>query len=345
MGAFKKALGLGTVFALFSSGASSDKSDGQDAKKNIIQNAFALLSFRSVAAQPVATKSAHANEQDRQYLNPQKFKDCTDQNLQDGLTALIAKLGLTEAVQDKKLSLAVADITDLRYPKLAMLNGNQMMYAASLPKIAILLGAIVEIENGTIKPDQDLWADMTAMIRYSDNGAATRVLEKVGEERLLEILQSPRFKLYDRETNGGLWVGKRYAKGTAYKRDPLHNLSHGATPFQVARFYYLLESGRLAGPALTKKMKGILSNPGIHHKFVKGLADKTDAKIYRKSGSWRTYHSDSALIDYQGRKYVITALANDPQGGKWIEQLASPLLDLAAKQTVSKAPVCTLPAP
>mgnify|MGYP002641967032 CR=1 FL=1 len=67
-------------------------------------------------------------------------------------------------------------------------------------------------------------------------------------------------------------------------------------------------------------MKALLSKPGINHKFVKGLSN-TDAKIFRKSGSWRTYHADSALIEHNGRSYIAVALANDPQGGEWMKKL------------------------
>ena len=70
---------------------------------------------------------------------------------------------------------------------------------------------------------------------------------------------------------GGLWVGKAYARGGAYQRDPMHQISHGITAMQGARFYYLLDTNRLVGPELTLKMKQILANPGIDHKFVKGL--------------------------------------------------------------------------
>jgi beta-lactamase class A len=37
---------------------------------------------------------------------------------------------------------------------------------------------------------------------------------------------------------------------------------------QVARFYYLLETNRLVKSQLTGKMKDILSEPKINHKFV-----------------------------------------------------------------------------
>jgi hypothetical protein len=109
------------------------------------------------------------------------------------------------------------------------------------------------------------------MIRNSSNPAATAILNQVGIAELTVILQSDRFRLYDPEFNGGLWVGKDYSGGLVWKRDPLHNISHGATAMQVARFYYLLATDRLVSPELGKEMREILSKTSIHHKFVRGL--------------------------------------------------------------------------
>ena len=249
--------------------------------------------------------------------------------LQKKLDTLIKDMKLTSPVAKERLALVVVDITDPLNPRLAAENPDKMLYAASLPKIAILLGAFVQIESGKLTADDALYKDMTDMIRFSNNQAATRVLERVGREQLLEILQSPRFGLYDEEHNGGLWVGKAYAKTGAYKRDPLHNLSHGASVMQAARFYYLLETNRLVGPELTKKMKEILSKPAIEHKFVKGLKDVTGAKVYRKSGTWRNYHADSALVELDGRKFIIVGLAQSKKGSQWLVSLARPLIKMA----------------
>ena len=133
--------------------------------------------------------------------------------------------------------LALVDTTDLRQPKVAERHGDRMMYAASLPKIAILLGAFVEVERGNLQLDQRLQNRLARMIRHSSNTAATRVLQQVGPANLAEILQSPRFRLYDPAHNGGLWVGQAYADGPAWRRDPLHGISHGATAMQAARLY------------------------------------------------------------------------------------------------------------
>lgn len=261
-----------------------------------------------------------------------------DPALQSGVDGALRRLGLSRAVGDRQLGLVLVDITEPKRPRLASVNGDKMFYAASLPKIAILLGAFVEVESGEMTLDIETRETLTAMIRVSSNRAATQMLHEVGESRLAQILQSPRFRLYDPAMNGGLWVGKEYGKGRAWKRDPLHNLSHGATAMQAARFYYLLEAGRLVSPELTREMKEMLSNPGIHHKFVKGLADRPHVRIYRKSGSWRSWHADSAIVEDGPHRYIVVALASSASGGEWMSRLIGPLHDLIVPQRLAAAP-------
>lgn len=258
--------------------------------------------------------------------------DQGDPALQKQLEGIIDELGYSEAVKGKTLAVALVDITDLYQPRVAALNGDTMMYAASVPKLAILLGAFVQIREGQMALDQDMRESLTEMIRFSSNQQATRVLNWVGKDRLLEILQSNEFDLYDMEGAGGLWVGKEYGKSPAYQRDPLHNLSHGATAMQVARLYYLLETGQVVGENLSLEMKAILSEPGINHKFVKGLADYPDAKIYRKSGSWRRWHGDSALIEANGIKYIVVGLVENVNGGEWLSSMIKPIHELMIEE-------------
>ena len=252
----------------------------------------------------------------------------SDSSLQTKLEKTMQQLGLMSEIQKRKLAVALVDITDINRPKVALLNGDEMMYAASLPKIAILLGAFVEIEQGNMTLDSATRNSLTQMIRFSSNENASKMLARVGNHRLQEILMSDRYKLYDPLHNGGLWVGKAYGKTPAFERDPIHNLSHGATVLQAARFYYMLETGQLVSNDLTVDMKEILSDPKINHKFVKGLASRPEATIYRKSGSWRHWHADSALIEANGYKYIAVALAEDPKGGQWLSEMIAPMHDL-----------------
>lgn len=255
-----------------------------------------------------------------------------NRNLQMQLEKLVRKQGLWPAVERGELSLVLAIVTDPAKPQLADLNGHQMMYAASLPKIAILLGAAVAIEEGKLDLDEKLQADIVNMIRYSSNECATRVLGQVGRENLINLLQSPEYDFYDASGDGGLWVGKDYGPSPAYHRDPLHNLSHGATAFQVARFYYRLNAGTLVNPEYTALMLDALSHPGIPHKFVKGLQGVPGIEVYRKSGTWKDFHADSALVHFRNQTYIIVGLAHNKNGGNWLAQLARPINDMVSLQ-------------
>jgi beta-lactamase class A len=267
--------------------------------------------------------SVHAQQQGKSLS-----KTC-DPALQKGLQACLTDLKLGEAAQDGSLCIVLVDITDLSSPRMAYVNPNRMMYAASLPKIAILLGAFERIKQGEMDLDEETLDALELMIRNSSNKAANEMLNCVGKDYLSDLLQSPRYQLYDPDKNGGLWIGKEYGKSSAWKRDPLHNLSHGATALQVARFYYMLETGQLVSPEMSRLMKLILGDPAINHKFVKGLK-KThpDARIYRKSGTWRQYHSDSGIIERNDRRYIAVALTKSAKGEKWLSELIVALDEL-----------------
>ena len=245
-----------------------------------------------------------------------------DPALQHQLALKVDALGLGKAIRQGNLSIALVDITNPSEPRYAALNGNEMMYAASLPKIAILLGAFKRIEEGQMSLDAHTHAQLVRMIRHSSNRDATAMLHRVGPKYVASVLESPEYRLYNPARNGGLWVGKDYGKGGVWKRDPLHHLSHGATAFEVARYYYMLQTDQLVSPKLTREMKAVLSKSAIHHKFVKGLmAYRPGSKIYRKSGTWRDYHADSAIVERDGRRYIAVALAHSPHGGSWLSQL------------------------
>jgi beta-lactamase class A len=245
-----------------------------------------------------------------------------DAELQRRLERRLTGLGLDGAVRSKVLSVSLVDITHLDRPRVAAVNGDQMMYAASLPKIAILLAAFEQIAQGRLKLDARTEAMLTHMIRRSSNRAASAMADQVGMEYIAAVLQSPRYRLYDENRNGGLWIGKNYAQAGLWRRDPLHNLSHGATTMQVARFYYLLETGNLVSPEHSRRMKNILSQSEIDHKFFRGIKQVYPyASVYRKSGTWQHWHADSAIIEHDGRRYIAVALAESPQGGEWLQRM------------------------
>ncbi|MGD9349863.1 MAG: hypothetical protein PVF71_09410, partial [Desulfobacterales bacterium] len=133
-----------------------------------------------------------------------------DPRLQKALEKRINALKLDGATEHKNLSIVVVDITDVSDPRMAYVNPNEMMYAASLPKIAILLGAFEKIAAGEMILDDDTLEKLKQMIRRSSNSAASEMLDRVGIDYLADLLRSPRYRLYDPENGGGIWVGKEY---------------------------------------------------------------------------------------------------------------------------------------
>ncbi len=75
-------------------------------------------------------------------------------------------------------------------------------------------------------------------------------------------------------------------------------------------------------------MLSILSEPGIEHKFVAGLRSRPVTEMYRKSGTWRDYHADAALVEAGDRRFIMVGMAQHPDGGKWLKRLAGPMHDL-----------------
>ena len=226
-------------------------------------------------------------------------------------------------IKNKKMAVGLVDLRNVYQPKFARVNGNEMMYAASLPKIAVLLAATDAIDKGELKETQAVKSDMRLMIAKSNNAATTRMIDRVGYKKIERVLTHPDYKLYDRAYGGGLWVGKRYAAQGARYPDPMKGISHAATVSQICRFYFLLARGELVSQERSEQMLGYLGNPELHHKFVNSL-DKIapDADVYRKSGSWRTFHSDSALVwGENGRQYILAAMVDDAEGGQIMKDL------------------------
>jgi len=229
-------------------------------------------------------------------------------------------------VKGKQMSVGIVDLSDTTNFRYAGLNDNYMMYAASLPKIAILLAAMDAIDKGELEYTDEVKKDMRLMISKSNNRASTRMIDRVGYKKIEQVLRAPKHKLYDEEVGGGLWVGKRYAAQGKRYPDPIKGLSHAATTRQVCSFYYQLALGNLISTERSEEMLNIMIEPALHHKFVNTLdkiAPKAD--VYRKSGSWRNYHSDSALVWGPNRKYIIVALIDYDYGEQTIRDLVKPL--------------------
>lgn len=269
----------------------------------------------------------------------QPLYDRVDRNLQAALDARIAENPTwARLVRNKKMAIGLVDLSPGQ-PRFARVNGNEMMYAASLPKIAILLATYVSFEDGSLEETDELHRDLVDMIRVSSNSAATRLIDKVGMRRIQAILKDPKYGFYDEERGGGLWVGKRYASSGTRIGDPMHNISHGATVTQVCRFFYLLSTGRLINRQRSEEMLADLSDPKLHHKFVAQIERRApNARLYRKSGTWKQWHADAIMVRGENwRNYILVGLVEHADGEAILRQVLPAVEELIVPPAFAKA--------
>ncbi len=242
-------------------------------------------------------------------------------------------------LEQDRMAVGLVDLSDPAAPRFAHLNGEVEMYAASLPKIAILLAAFHQFEQGHLKRTAEIETDLAAMIRTSSNSAATRMIDRLGGLKAVNrVLQDPRYGLYDPAGSGGLWVGKRYAKSGPRLPDPVRGISHAATVDQVCRFYYLLATGRLISRRASQDMLELLADPGLQHKFVAPLSQRAPkARLHRKSGTWKQWHADSVLVwGPDWRRYILVAMV-ESKGGEQILRRLVPEVEAVLQYTPETA--------
>jgi beta-lactamase class A len=76
----------------------------------------------------------------------------------------------------------------------------------------------------------------------------------------------------------------------------------------------MMDRGELISPWASAEMKRISGHPEIQHKFVLGLQG-TKSRIFRKSGTYKNWHADAAIVERGEIKYVAVALVETSQKG------------------------------
>jgi beta-lactamase class A len=221
-----------------------------------------------------------------------------------------------------KMSVGLVDLSNPKAPRFAQVNGDTMMYGASLPKLMVLLAAFQGFEDGSLKDTPEVHRDLIEMIRRSDNLAASRMIGRIGLRKIEALASDRRYQFYDPK-KGGIWLGGTYAHGGEKNPEPITGLSHTATAYQLCRFYYLLAYGRLISPERSRQMLKILAFPDLPGKFVSVLEPTVPPnRLYRKSGEVRGFHADSVLVwDTGWRRYILVAMVEDGRGEQMLKEL------------------------
>ena len=223
---------------------------------------------------------------------------------------------------------AAVGLLDLRTGRVAMIHPDRIEYAASVPKVGILLAWFALQKDDPAALTDEVRHALGLMVKRSSNEMAARFSRELGLKRIQEVLI--RYGLYDAAHGGGIWVGKHYGKGDERYTDPVGDHSHAATVRQLLRFYLLLEQGLLVSPEASKTMRAIFESPDIEHddvKFVKALKGR-DVQIIRKWGTWENWRHDTAVVRGRDRHYVLIALTEHAKGDEYLEALAIEVDDL-----------------
>ena len=239
--------------------------------------------------------------------------------LQAELVAIDARLRAKYGMTTEQTA---AGVLDLRGRRLAMIHPDRIDYAASVPKIAILLAYFQLRSEAATNLDAQTRRELGLMIKVSNNEVAAKYSRELGLQQIQQVLGS--YGFYDAKHGGGLWMGKHYGQSSERHGDPVANHSHAATVRQLLRYYLLLEQGRLVSPDASKTMLEIFASPDIPHlndKFVQGLAGR-NVQVLRKSGWWEDWFHDTAIVTGVGRHYIVVTMTHHPKGGLYLEDFA-----------------------
>jgi beta-lactamase class A len=225
-----------------------------------------------------------------------------------------------------------AGVLDLVHLKLAMIHPDRIEYAASVPKIGILLAYFQLHPQAATNLDPQTRHELGLMAKASDNEMASKFSHELGLKSIQKVLND--YGFYDQSHGGGIWVGKHYGKDKERIGDPIADHSHAATVRQLLRYWLLLEQGKLVSPAASRVMREIFDSPDIPHddiKFVHALADRPGVHILRKWGTWEDWHHDCAVVTASGRHYILVGLTRHPKGDDYLVDLARTVDDCMSR--------------
>lgn len=248
-----------------------------------------------------------------------------DATLQTRLETVDAELRARFGMTTAPTAVGVLDLKTLR---LAMINPDREEYAASVPKIGILLAYFQRHPEAATNLAAQTRHELGLMTKASDNELAAKFSRELGLKQIQAVLTS--YDFYDANRGGGLWVGKHYGRSDERYGSPVGDNSHAATVRQLLRYFLLLEQGKLVSPEASKTMREIFASPDIPPddiKFVKALAGR-EVQILRKWGSWEDWRHDAAIVTGGGRHYIIVALTRHPQGDEYLVELGRAVDDL-----------------
>src|SRR5438552_7223114 len=135
------------------------------------------------------------------------YETPVDPVLQAELERIDADLRARSGMTTNQTAVGVLDLKTLR---LAMIHPDRGEYAASVPKIGILLAYFQLHPQAATNLDAQTRHELGLMAKASDNEMATKFSQEMGLKQIQAVVDSYHF--YERDHGCGIWIGKYYGK-------------------------------------------------------------------------------------------------------------------------------------
>src|SRR5256885_976738 len=137
------------------------------------------------------------------------FSTSTNAALQSQLEKIDIDLRARFEIKPEDTAVGVLDLVHLR---LAMIRPDAIEYAASVPKIGILLAYFQLHPEAATNLDPQTRHELGLMAKQSNNEMASKFSHELELASIQKVLNDAGF--YDQAHGGGIWVGKHYGKDT-----------------------------------------------------------------------------------------------------------------------------------
>lgn len=223
----------------------------------------------------------------------------TDATLQEQINQLVsARPVFAKALADEQLSLVMVDLTNPKQLATAAVRPDWETFPASLGKIAILLGVVDKARAHEPSQLVTLRPSMDRMIKASSNEDASALFTWAGHDAIVAAVA--RHKLYDAQA-GGLW----WTPSAPFPKSPKEKLRISATARQVARYFLMMEQGKLVSPDDSRLIKAVFHNAGLAL-FSKGIQKRFgDTDYFGKPGILGKEIAEGMLIEAPGARYIV----------------------------------------
>ena len=206
----------------------------------------------------------------------------------------------------------------------------ERQFASSTIKVFVASSIYKKIEDKKFN-ESDVSADLQAMLGKADNDATNRLIDKAGglaeiNDTVKDILGSGTKTVINRKVGGKLETSTP---------------ENFTTSSDLATFMTKLDANKVMNAEHTKKMKGYLTNTSVKYKFLKSLPSGAKAITNQGEEAVRATENDSATIEYNGFKFVISATVSAQKEGEApktataddLDMINSALADVAQKVT------------